>query len=235
MQRLNDVCKAYGLKMNLKKTKFMIITKTENVQANLIIDGTSIERVEKYKYLGTWITETLDQSIEVKARIEIARTAFLKIKKFLCNKSINLKLRIRMLKCYIFSTLLYDSEAWTLRKAEMDRLEAFERWCYRRMLRISWTDRVINTDLRRRIQQDEEVINTLKKRKLQYFGHVMRGPKYTLLQNIMEGKINGKRSQERRRTSWLKNLRDWFGMTTNQLFRTAVNKVRIAMLISNLR
>lgn len=234
LQRLNNTCRVYGLKMNLKKTKFMIITKREDIQVNVLIDDTTMERVQKYKYLGSWLTENLDQSAEIKARIEIARASFVKLKKCLCSGDINLKLRLRMLRGYIFATLLYGSEAWTLKKAEMEKLEAFERWCYRRMLRIAWTDKVTNVELRRRIQKDEEVINTLKKRKLEYFGHIMRGPKYALLQNIIEGKIKGRRSQGRRRTSWLKNLREWFGMTSNQLFRAAVNKVRIAMMISNL-
>lgn len=103
------------------------------------------------------------------------------------------------------------------------------------MLRISWMYYVTNTEVLNRMGKREEIITTIKKRKLQYFGHIMRGERYSLLRLIMEGKIKGKRSVGRRRVSWLKNLREWFGLTSGQLFSTAVNKVRIAMLISNLR
>lgn len=235
LQRINDSCKRYGLNMNLKKTKYMVITKQQNIDVNLTIDNTPIERVQHYKYLGTIINETAKQLQEIKARVEIARRSFIKLKKFLCSKNINLKLRTRILRCYVFSTLLYGAEAWTLKTAEINKLVAFERWCYRRMLRISWVDRVTNVEVLRRMNKEEEIYKTLKKKKLEYFAHIIRGPKYQLLQNIMEGKIQGKRCQGRRRTSWLRNLREWFSMTSNELFRAAANKVRIAMLIANLR
>ncbi|XP_030757747.1 uncharacterized protein LOC115883518 [Sitophilus oryzae] len=82
LQRLNNTCRVYGLKMNPKKTKFMIITKREDVQANVLIDDTPMERVQQYKYQGSWLTENLDQSAEIKARIEGARAAFVKLKKY---------------------------------------------------------------------------------------------------------------------------------------------------------
>ena len=85
------------------------------------------------------------------------------------------------------------------------------------------------------MQKDCEIINIIQQKKLQYLGHIMRGPKYTLLQLIVQGKISGKRSVGRRRVSWLKNLRDWYGCSNYQLFRAAVNKIRIAVMIANLR
>lgn len=234
LQRLSDAFNQYGLNMNLKKTKYMIVTKKNNIdEVSLKIDNTLIEKVQHYKYLGTWLNETADHEQEIKSRIEIARASFIKLKKFLCSRDINLQVRTRMLRCYVFSTLLYGAEAWTLKNSEINRLEAFERWCYRQMLRISCVD--TNEEVLRRMKKQEEIVRTLKKKKLEYFAHVIRGTKYKLLQNIMEGKIKGTRSRGRRRTSWFKNLEDWFGMSSIELFRAAVDKDKIAMMIANLQ
>lgn len=197
--------------------------------------NTTIENVSAYKYLGTWIEQSGDQTREIRTRIEIARSTFIKMKKLFTSRDINIELRMRMLRCYVFSTLLYGVEAWTLKKDHMDKLRAFEMWCYRRMWRIPWTDRITNAEVLNRMRKECEIIDTIKKRKLQYLGHIMRGQKYTLLQLIVQGKISGKRSIGRRRVSWLKNLREWFDCSNVQLFRAAVNKVRIAVMIANLR
>lgn len=235
MQRLNMCCREFGLKMNLKKTKFMIISKSNIANTRLDIEHTEIERVVAYKYLGTWITSNVDQTKEIKARVEVARSSFFKLKKFLTCRDLSLEIRMRMLRCYVFSVLLYGLEAWTLKEVHMNKLAAFELWCYRRILRISWMDKVINLEVIGRMGNEPEILRTIKRRKLEYLGHVMRGQRYALLQLIIQGKIQGRRSVGRRKISWLKNLRTWFGCSSIELFRAMANKVRIAMMISNLR
>lgn len=87
-----------------------------------------------------------------------------------------------------------------------ERLEAFEMWLYRRILRISWKDKVTNVIVLERMNKEREVMNTVKKRKLEYFGHIMRNEKkYDLLITILQGKVYGKQGPGRRRISWLKN------------------------------
>ena len=84
--------------------------------------------------------------------------------------------------------------------------------------------------------KEREVINTVKRRKFQYLGHLMRNEKrFYLLQSILQEKVLGKRGVGRLRISWLRNLRTWFGMNTIDLFRPAVQKVKIACMISNVR
>ncbi|CAG9835277.1 unnamed protein product [Diabrotica balteata] len=93
-------------------------------------------------------------------------------------------------------------------------------WVYRRILKISWTEHVTNNKVIRRINKRMEVLETIKTQKLQYLGHVMRNERYNLVQLIIQGKIQGKRSVGRRRISWLRNLREWYGCTegcTDQL------------------
>ena len=103
------------------------------------------------------------------------------------------------------------------------------------MLRISWTGKVRNETVFQRMNNKLEVLNTIKKRKIEYLGHIMRNEKYDLLQLIIQGKIDGRRKPGRRKTSWLKNLRQWFNMSTRSLFRAAVNKVQLARMVADLR
>lgn len=106
-------------------------------------------------------------------------------------------------------------------------------WTYKRILRISWTEKIRNSEILSRLNKTTEIIATIKKIKLEYFGHVMRGRKYRLLENIMQGKISGSCAPGRGKTSWLKNLRDWYGVNSCSLFRLAFDKIRIAMMETN--
>ncbi|KAL1456665.1 hypothetical protein WDU94_001378 [Cyamophila willieti] len=105
-----------------------------------------------------------------------------------------------------------------------------------RILKIPWTHKVTNIEVMRRMKKNKELLNTVKCRKLQYLGNIMRNPtRYELLQQILQGKIDSKREPGRRRISWLANLRTWFGKSSTQLFRIAVDKVRIAMMVAHIR
>lgn len=236
LQRVDSVSASYGLNINLKKTKVMMVGKSSFVSTtDLVVRNEVVERVHSYKYLGCFVNDRSDHSIEIKCRIEQARSAFMKLSHLLCNRSLKISTRVRLARCYVFSVLLYGVESWTLTQKMSDRLEAFEMWVYRRILKISWTDRVSNVKVLRLLNKKTEILNTIKRRKLQYFGHIMRNDKYQLLQLLIQGKIQGKRPPGRRRTSWLKNLRTWFNMSTRSLFRAAVSRVKIALMIADLR
>lgn len=235
LDRVNEASNKYGLTINSKKTNFMVLSRTQVTNKTLLLGNTPIERVEKFKYLGSYINEKWSSEQDVRVRIELARSAFIKMKKILCSKKFQLKLRMRLVRCYVFSVLFYGMESWTLTPALCSKLEAFEFWVYRRMLNISWVQKVTNVEVLRRMGKSLEVLRTVKERKLQYFGHVMRGERYRILQLVTQGKIQGKRRPGRRKTSWLKNLREWFNTSTRSLFRAAASRVRIAMMVANLR
>ena len=236
MDRVTACSRKYGLEINTSKTKFMIIRRKQGTRGILLVDGTPLEKVNKYTYLGTNIDDEWNHSLEIRTRIEKARAAFTKMKKVFTSHDLQLTTKIRLLRCYVFSILFYGVESWTLTEASTKKLEAFEMWLYRRVLRIPWTDRVTNAEVLRRMGKEKEVMKTVKTRKLLYLGHVMRNEsRYVLLQKILQGKVCGARGVGRRRISWLKNLRTWFNQSTTQLFRAAVNKVRLANMISNIR
>lgn len=120
-------------------------------------------------------------------------------------------------------------EAWTLHKTTIDKIETFEMWAYRRILKISWVKRIENIKVLRRMNKDREILKSIQIKKLQYLGHIMRSDEYQIVQTIMQGKIQGKRGR-----SWLKNLREWFNCSSIDLFPAAASKIRMAVLISNL-
>ena len=123
--------------------------------------------------------------------------------KVLTPRTINIKTRNRASQCYTWSTLLYGSETWTLTKAVQNKLEAFEMWIYRRMMRISWTKHKSNEEVLEMTISKRSLIVTVKKRKLQYSGHLIR-------QNGMQRLLlEGKRGLGRSRTMWMDNIKDW--------------------------
>lgn len=225
-----------GLNINVAKTKFMVFSRQPYLNASLQINGQNVERVSSFKYLGCYITEQLDPEKEVRCRIELARTTFQRMRSLFCNDSLNLKLRQRMIKCYIWSVLLYGAEVWTLKAVTINRLEAFEMWLHRRMLRIPWVALQRNEAVLDRANTVRELLTTVKCRKLAYLGHVLRGNRYRMLQLIMKGKIEGRRGVGRKQISWLKNIRDWTGIhSVEQLFRMAEDRDQLAIVIANVR
>lgn len=158
------------------------------------------------------------------------------MKHFFTRRELSLELRMRMIRCYIFSTLLYGSEGWTLYASTEKKVgREFEMYLYRRMLRISWVQKITNTEILAPMKKLKELMQIVKERKTRYIGHVMRGERYELLRLIIEGKIQGKRSVGRRQNSWLKDLRRWFGCTSIDIFRAATSRIMIANWVANLR
>lgn len=234
MDRITQHSESFGLFMNTSKTKVMVFSKREKC-VSLKINDCTVEQVSSFKYLGTNISKQCDPRKEIRARIEQARKTFISLRTFFIRKDISLHLKIRMIGCYVFTVLLYGCEGWTLDPSTEKRIEAFEMYLYRRILKISWTQRITNIEVLNRMQKQKELLYTIKKRKIQYIGHIMRGDKYEILRLIIEGKIEGKRSIGRRQNSWLKDLRRWLNCTSGDIFRSAVSKVQIAIWIANLR
>uniref|UniRef100_A0A8D8XEP5 Craniofacial development protein 2 n=1 Tax=Cacopsylla melanoneura TaxID=428564 RepID=A0A8D8XEP5_9HEMI len=236
MNKVTETSKKYGLDINTNKTKFMIISKENITGANLYVEGKRIERVSQYTYLGTIINEQWDNSQEIRCRIGKAKSTFNEMSAVFKSHNLTLETKIRLIRCYVYSVLLYGVETWTLKEETTAKLQAFEFWLYRRILKISWKEKVTNIEVLRRMKMPPCLVNIVKCRKLQYLGHIMRNEgRYELLQCILQGKIAGKRAPGRRRISWLANLRTWFGKSTTQLFRIATNKIMIARMIANVR
>ena len=138
IDKRDATCEQYGMAMNAKKTKTMIVEKTPEKQCEVTVQGQRLTQVKQYKYMGTTIEHTGQCKTEVAHRINQAKIAFWK-KATILKSNISMKTRIRILMCDVFSVLSYGCETWTYSKAIDHKINAFEMWCYRRMLRISWT------------------------------------------------------------------------------------------------
>jgi len=234
MDEIVQRSEAFGLSLNTAKTKTMVFSK-HPVTLTLRVSDENIEQVSSIKYLGTILNDNGNINQEIRSKIEQARRSFLDMKNVFTRKELNLDLRVRMLRCYIFSMLLYGCESWTLSPETERKITSFEMYLYRRILKIPWILKITNEEVLRRMGKQTELLSTLKKRKIEYLGHIIRGEKYEILRIIMEGKIEGRRSVGRRRNSWLKDIRRWLGVSTVDIFRAAGSKILIALWIANLQ
>ena len=186
------------MKINIKKTKAIVVSKKPNSpKINIAIDGEQIEQVASYMYLGSLITEDGRSEKEIKRRIMIARSTFTNMRTLLSCRGINLNTRLRAIKCYIWPTPFYGAETWTTTTSLLSRLDAFEMWVYRRVLKISWTEKITNEEVLRRMGTGREIVRQFKTRKLQYLGHLIRHNTSQI--QLIEGKIEGRRSRGRPR------------------------------------
>jgi len=113
-------------------------------------------------------------------------------KKALFTSKLDLELRKKPVKCYIWSVALYGAETWTLRAVEQKHLESFEMWCWRRMEKISWTDHVRNEEVLLRVKKQRNILHEIRKQKANWIGHILRiFRRNCLLQRVIEGKIKG--------------------------------------------
>ena len=142
-------------------------------------------------FLGSKITADGDCSHEIKRRLLLGRKVMTNLDSILKNKDITLPTKVRLVKAMVFPVVMYGCESWTLKKAECQRIDAFDLWCWRTLLRVSWTARV-PTSLLKDISPGISLEGMMLKLKLQYFGHLMRRVD-SLEKTLMLGGIGGRR------------------------------------------
>ena len=161
------------------------------------IDGETMETVTDFIYLGSRITADGDCSHEIKRRLLFARKAMINnLDSILKSRDIILLTKVYLVKAIDFLVVMYGCENWTIKKAEHRRIDAFELWCWRRLLRVPWTARRSNQSILKEINPEYPWEGLMLKLKLQYFGHLM-GRANSLEKSLMLGKIEG-----RRRRGW---------------------------------
>nr|CAH7712302.1 unnamed protein product [Callosobruchus chinensis] len=235
LNSVNETSQQRGLKINTNKTKFMVVSRDNLPNVDLQLNGKQIERVNKFKYLGSMVDDQWNPELEIRCRIEQARTNFLKLKQFLTNRNLNFKLSYSMVKFFVWSVLLYGAEAWTLKDAAINRIEAFEMWTRTRMLKISWMEHVRNDGvLRMAGLEDQELFEHIKKRKISYLGHIIRGERYEFQRLILQGKIEGgRRGIGRKKLFWFRNILQWTGISDFQSIQEAARNRIIIMTWKN--
>ena len=202
--------KKTGLKLNIEKTKIMAYSPMTSWQ----IDGEKVEGETDFVFLGSKIT--MDCSHEIKRCLLLRRKAITNLDSALKNKDITLPTKVHIVKVMIFPVVMYGCESWTIKKAEHQKIDAFELWCWRRLLRVSWTARKSNQSILKGINPEYSLKGPMLKLKLQYFGHLMG--RANLLKNIlMLGKIEDGRRREQQRMRWLYAITDSTDMSLSKL------------------
>jgi len=138
-----------------------------------MIDQKQLVNVESLKYLGSILTNDGRCTCEIKCRITMDKAAFNK-KRALFTSTLDLELRKKLVKCYIWSIVLYGAETWMLQAVDQKRLESFKMWCWRRMEKISWTDHVRNEDVLLRVKEQSNILHEIHKWKANWIGHMLR-------------------------------------------------------------
>ena len=181
-----------GLKLNIQKTKIMALGPITSWE----IDGETVERVADFILEGSKITGDGDCSHEIKRRLLLGRKVMTNLDSILKSRDITLPIKVRLVKAIVFPLVMYGCESWTVKKAEHRRIDAFELWCWRRLLRVPWTAWRSNQSILKKISPGCLLEGLMQKLKLQYFGHLMRRVD-SLEKTLMLGGIGGKRRRER--------------------------------------
>ena len=153
------------------------------------------------------ITADGDYSHEIKRRLLIVRKVMTNLDSILKSRDITLSTKVCLVKAMVFPVVMYGCESWTVKKAERRRIDAFELWCWRRLLRVPWTARRSNQSILKEINPGCSLEELMLKLKLQYFGHLMRRAD-SFEKTLMLGKIEGGRRRGGQRMRWLDGITD---------------------------
>ena len=171
------------------------------------IDGETVETVSDFIFGGSKITADGDCSHEIKRRLLLGRKVTTNLDSIFKRKDITLPTKVHLVKAMVFPVVIYGYESWTVKKAERRRIDAFELWCWRRLLRVPWTARRSNQSILKEISPGCSLEGLMLKLKLQYFGHLMRRADL-FEKTLMLGQIEGRRRRGQKRMRWLDSITD---------------------------
>ena len=167
-------------------------------------------------FWGSKITADGDCSHEIKRHLLLGRKVMTNLDSILKSRDITLPTKFHLVKTMVFPVVMYGCESWTVKKSECQRIDAFELWWWRRLLRVPWTARISNQSILKEISPGCSLEGLMVKLKLQYFGHLM-GRVDSLEKTLMLGGIWGKRRRGRQRMRWLDGITDSMDMSLSEL------------------
>ena len=180
------------------------------------IDGEAVETVSDFIFLGSRVTADGDYSHEIKRRLLLGRKVMTNLDSILKSRDITLPTKVCLVKAIVFPVVTYGCESWTIKKAECWRIDAFELWCWRRLVRVPWTPRRSNQSILKEISLGCSLEGLMLKLKLQYFGHLMRRVD-SFEKTLMLRKIEGRRRRGRQRMRWLDGITDSMDLSLSKL------------------
>ena len=169
LMKVKEETEKVGLKLNIQKTKIMASGPITSWQ----IDGETVETVSDFIFRGSKITTDGDCSHEIKRCLLLGRKVMTNLHNILKSRDITLPTKVRLVKAMVFPVVMHGCESWTVKKAECQRIDAFELWCWRRLLRVPWIARRSNQSILKEIGPGCSLEGMMLKLKLQYFGHLI--------------------------------------------------------------
>ena len=169
LMKVKEETEKAGLKLSIQKTKIMVSGPTTSWE----IDGETVGTASDFILGGSKITADCDCSHEIKRRLLLGRKVMTNLGSILKSRDITLPTKIRLVKAVVFPVVVYGCESWTVKKAEHRRIDAFELWCWRRLLRVPWTAKRSNQSILKETSPGCSLEQLMLNLKLKYFGHVM--------------------------------------------------------------
>ena len=212
LMKVNEESEKVDLKLNISKTKIMAsgpITSWET-------DGETVETGADFILGGSKITADGDCSHEIKRRLLLGRKVITNPDSIFKSRDITLPTKVRLVKAMVFPVVMYGCESWTVKKAERQIIDAFELWCWKRLLRVPWTARRSNQSILKEISPGCSLEGMMLKLKLQYCGP-LRWRVDSLEKTLMLGGIGGRRRRRRQRMRWLDGITYSMDMSLSEL------------------
>ena len=201
LMSVKDNSEKASLKLNIQKTKIMASGPITSWQ----IDGEKVETVTNFIFLVSKITAGGNCSHQIKRHLLLGRKAVTNLDSVLKSRDITLLTKVLLVKAMDFPVVMYGCESWTIKKAEGQKTDVFELWCWRRLLRVPWTARRSNQSILKTINPEYSLAGLMLKPKLQYFGHLMWKAN-SLEKTLTQGKIEGKRRRGLQRMRLLDDI-----------------------------
>lgn len=223
LDRMELTSNDLGLQINRGKTKVMVVDRTNKLK---LTGSLNLEVVNDFIYLGSSISNTGSCEQEIRRRIGMAKGAMGQLERIWKDRKITQNTKVMLVKTLVFSIFLYGAETWTLKSNDRRRVDAFEMWCWRRMLRIPWTAKRTNVSILKELKVTTRLSSICLQRVLEYFGHIARKDGGNLEKLVVTGKIEGKRPRGRSPIRWTDQIRTTLGCKFYEAIHKADNRSR---------